>query len=371
MSGGRQRGPDQLRGLLLTLVIFGHTYAAGISGDPSKWIIYGFHMPLFFGISGWLLTGSSLTRRSVPELLGYYWKRMLWQWLVVSLAFGYWKGALPSTARGTLDVLFFEPLFHLWFVPALVLMVVITQVVLRSGCGWRTLAAVAAGTFIVFELPIGKQYIPESLTSLDHRYSAYFIWFLLGFAVRNAGWSWLRSRAVQLGAAALAVTGLAVYASAFGGGAWTRDIGFAALNTGLIILLPLMLDALRAPLPLIGDAMARLGRGSLWIYLLHPFATEVWRPHDDGGLLGRGAGVLITVAIVGVSVALSHLLGGRRASVPAPSAPSAQHASQAAQPDPVRTADVRRLDLDDERHAPQPGTVHTGHDPVTSVRRRH
>ncbi len=324
MGGGRQRGPDQLRGLLLTLVIYGHTYAAGIADDRSKWIIYGFHMPLFFGLSGWLLTRSSLIDRSLPELLARYWRRMIWQWLLVSVVFGLWKGKLPAGPAGTVRILVLDPLFHLWFIPALLGMLVITQIVLRAGCGWPTLAMAAGFSFVLFELPVGRDHIPESLRGLDYRYGAYFVWFMLGFAVRNAiPASWLRRRTVRCAGIALAAGGAGVYISAFPAGPWQRDIGFAALNTGLILLLPLLISALERPLPLIGEAMTRIGRGSLWIYLLHPFVTETFRHHDRESWRWRLAAALITAAIAGICAAASQVLsrsasGPGRSGRPAP-----------------------------------------------------
>ena len=44
-------GIDRAKGLLMFLVIYGHTFSMGVDQDVTKWIIYGFHMPAFLYLS--------------------------------------------------------------------------------------------------------------------------------------------------------------------------------------------------------------------------------------------------------------------------------------------------------------------------------
>jgi fucose 4-O-acetylase-like acetyltransferase len=78
-------GPDQLKGILMVLVIFGHTFWQGVGDSWTKWMIYGFHMPMFLFLSGYMISMARFGTRPWGELLRHYWKRMLAAWLVVSV----------------------------------------------------------------------------------------------------------------------------------------------------------------------------------------------------------------------------------------------------------------------------------------------
>ncbi len=94
----RSAGPDQLKALLLILVIFGHTFAESIDESFTKWVIYGFHMPAFLFLSGYLLRTERLRERDYPQLLTDYSRRMIAPWLVVSVL---WQALWASSRWST------------------------------------------------------------------------------------------------------------------------------------------------------------------------------------------------------------------------------------------------------------------------------
>lgn len=80
-------GIDYLKGLLLLFVFLGHLLPGTLSENFVRYLIYSFHMPLFIGISGALLTPASLARSSLRQLVARYFGRMLLPWLVACVVY--------------------------------------------------------------------------------------------------------------------------------------------------------------------------------------------------------------------------------------------------------------------------------------------
>lgn len=129
----RDRAIDVAKGLGMLLVIFGHTNYQ----EPGLTIIYSFHMPLFFAISGMLFGGDryptfgAFLRRKVKTLivpfLLYAAVTLVFTGAVELLEHGFSEGYLPDMlktagrsliARRSADFPYNAPL---WFVPCLFL----------------------------------------------------------------------------------------------------------------------------------------------------------------------------------------------------------------------------------------------------------
>jgi fucose 4-O-acetylase-like acetyltransferase len=302
----RGPGPDQLKAILLTFVIFGHTFAQPESGDLGKWLIYGFHMPAFLFLSGYLLDADRLQARSWPRLVAHYWRRMLAAWLVVSLLYlAVFDQDAYATVPHALRTLVLTPVWHLWYVPALFLAVVMTRLLRDARVA---LVMIAVFGMLAFETPLPS--VPLGIhTHVDHRYLGYFGWFLLGFAVRNG---WLRVPAAGWRVAAIVVGGCG-WVAGFYGHAWTGDVGFIVLNIGAVLSVPAVLGLLSSPLPMVGGALTRIGRYSLWVYLLHPFVTGPFQiPVDRPILEQRVAGLLVTAGVLVTAAGLAWAVERRR-----------------------------------------------------------
>ncbi|MFD2793228.1 acyltransferase family protein [Promicromonospora vindobonensis] len=303
MNGTRHDpGPDQLKGILLVLVIFGHTFWQGVGDSWTKWMIYGFHMPMFLFLSGYMISMARFGTRPWGDLLRHYWKRMLAAWLVVSVL---WLALEEPDAftdvQSFVEVLLLRPAFHLWYVPMLFLSVLLLRLLgrpLNSSAWARTalgLAAVAGA--LLFQTPLKELVPPIVLDNVDARYAGYFVWVLLGVALRN-GWLpriglwWL---------APLVVVGLAarswVYVSD-AAGPWWSVVAFTVLSLGASLCVPPLRDALRSRLPIVGEALGTVGKHSLYVYLLHPFVTDALQTPEVGWLRSLVLGAAVTVAIL-------------------------------------------------------------------------
>lgn len=84
----RKFGVDVYKGILMLLVIKGHLYNVYVYEDPIKWFIYGFHMPAFVALSGYLLNVNSLQNSTYAEVINKYGKSLLLPWLIAT--FAYW-----------------------------------------------------------------------------------------------------------------------------------------------------------------------------------------------------------------------------------------------------------------------------------------
>ncbi|HWC79375.1 MAG TPA: acyltransferase [Pseudonocardiaceae bacterium] len=307
----RSAGPDQFKAILLTLVIFGHTYTQLQTQDFGKWLIYGFHMPAFLFLSGFLLDADRLRARPIGEFLKHYWKRMLAGWLVVSVVYLllFDRGAFDS-APHAVTALALTPAFHLWYVPVLFTAVLATRLAGHVRAGRIALIAVAVLGMAVFETPLNPMLVPSFVAGhLDHRYFGYYGWFLLGFAVRN-GWLRMPARAWRLAAI---VVGGAGWVAGYFGHEWAGDVGFIVLNIGVTLCVPAMVNRLATPLPWIGAGLVRIGRYSLWVYLLHPFITGSLQVSPARPVIEqRVAGLALTAAILVVSAAVTIPLARRR-----------------------------------------------------------
>lgn len=116
---------DSLKGFLILLVILGHILIGSLSESLPRYLIYGFHMPLFLAVSGYLVSRKTLEEPDFGGLFARYGARLLLPWAVAFLIY-----VLPQIARArhvspgqTLLSNVLYPWFHLWYVPAFFLMV--------------------------------------------------------------------------------------------------------------------------------------------------------------------------------------------------------------------------------------------------------
>jgi acyltransferase len=305
----RTSGPDVLKGALMVLVVFGHTIPEGVGGSFTKWLIYGVHMPAFMFLSGYLVTVASLRRRTYPQFLRHYWRRMLLPWLVVSLVWGYTFGTFSRDhlLRSLLELVI-RPQWHLWYVPVLFAILSLAWVAVRLRSPAVVLGTAAVIGTVVWATPLAHDLVGTPSDRLgDPHYFTFVVWFALGLALRNGTF-----RAAADGRAALTgigVSGLVMYATAYwlGGDAagWAQSIGFLALNTALVILVVPWAVARLSRTVSDDSFLAFAGRHSLWIYLLHPFATEPVHDLDLPTLPQRLLALTVTAAVFGV-VALAY-----------------------------------------------------------------
>ncbi len=125
-----------VKGLLILLVILGHVVKGGLNENLIRFVIYAFHMPLFLFVSGFLFNVDKIKDFSFGQLWTKYYKRMIKPWLIAL----FFYAVLITTPEYSdfrtfvtkiLSNLFF-PYYHLWYVPALFLMICIVYIVSKT-----------------------------------------------------------------------------------------------------------------------------------------------------------------------------------------------------------------------------------------------
>ena len=306
-------GPDQLKGMLLVLVIFGHTFWQDVGDSWTKWMIYGFHMPMFLFLSGYMISMARFDTRPWGELLRHYWKRMVAAWLVVSVL---WllvqdPGAFDGV-RSFLETLLLRPAFHLWYVPMLLLSVLLLRLLARplnsSAAARAALGVAAVVGALLFQTPL-KELVPQLvLDNVDARYAGYFVWVLLGVAVRN-GWIPRLDPSWWVPLIVLGLVGRSWVYTSDAAGPWWSVAAFTVLSLGTALSVPLLRDALRTPLPVLGEGLRTVGQYSLYVYLLHPFVTDALHTPEVGWVRSLLIGAAVTVTILVASYVVAGVLG--------------------------------------------------------------
>lgn len=126
----RNHSVDAVKGVLIFLVVVGHVLLGTLDEKILRYVIYSFHMPAFFFVSGYLLNVEKLQNQKYTEMFGKYWHRMLFEWLiawVIYTAFAIHNDFnIKSFAHSIVS-----PYYHLWFVPSLFMMISMVWVLAR------------------------------------------------------------------------------------------------------------------------------------------------------------------------------------------------------------------------------------------------
>lgn len=234
--GARRSGPDAVKGALIVAVVLGHMIDAPLVESFPKWLLYGFHMPAFLVLAGWLLGPERLAAMTWTEAGRRYGVRMVLPWLGLSVLWS--SGSL-----------LLRPFHHLWFVPAFLLALAVCRWALRAG--WAVEAVSVAAWAASVAVAVSGVVLP-----FDHRYVTSLAWVALGLHLRAGG----RAAPWWVG-----VLGGVVYVAAF----WIDpQLGAVAMLVLNLAAAPLFLRLAQREWR--AEPLEVVGRWSLWIYLLHP-----------------------------------------------------------------------------------------------------
>lgn len=262
MATQRNYAIDWLKGALMLLVMLGHLSGTGVNYSPFKWTLYGFHMPMFMALSGYMLNIEKLRSDSFGALFGRYWARMILPWLVVFIV------ALPLvvshiTPAAALQYAL-KPWNHLWFVPVLFATIVLGVALPLSRTALMAISLpIGLGMWAALQV-FGFDY---TVIPFDIRYIIMPGFFFFGLWLRTAnlhiGW-WM----VPVFAVSLALWG------------W----GYSAQHhPALLAIYPAMTLSSAALIPLITRLPIRtlwieaIGAESLFFYLHHPWIFNIAR----------------------------------------------------------------------------------------------
>jgi len=262
----RQRNDsiDQFRGLLIVLVILGHLFEVTHRHPFVTWLGFGFRMPVFIGLTGYLFNLDRARAEPLFVLLRRYYRRLILPWMAASLV--YLLLARPFDWFIPLHVIV-RPPYHLWFVPVMLAFVIMSW---ASRLRPRMMLAVAIPISVIGMIVFGvgheiRQYyawVP------DRRYFIFPAYFTLGLCVaRRPSLTWARYVA-----AFLVPIALLWWAWLYNHPSQIQEaLAELLLCMPLIYLIPKIREYdLHFPF------LTAIGRESLFVYLWHPLALGIW-----------------------------------------------------------------------------------------------
>lgn len=132
----RNNNIDILKGILILLVIVGHVINGSVENSFLKYSIYSFHMPLFIGISGYLLNTNKIKKLNFIKLINKYLLRTVIPWVIAVFfyffLFEFFKGIEISFFKRLFES-FILTFYHLWYIPAFLSWIIITWIQLKIG----------------------------------------------------------------------------------------------------------------------------------------------------------------------------------------------------------------------------------------------
>jgi acyltransferase len=286
---------DAIKGFLICLVFAGHLFVEPVTENPWKWIIYGFHMPLFLGLGALLLNFERLRTISLGELCTRYFHRMLLPWVIACVVYTsvvlYQEGLTLKHVVSHIVV----PWYHLWYIPVFFVYIVITAVLPLSR--WQLFA----GSFVFSLMAMILLGINANEGILPHKVQVllgvpalylYLVFFFAGGVAGSPEIRMLLTRYRFLVWVAPAVL-LPLWSAFF---YWRMPVVmvpvFLIMNFLMIFSLPIFIESWTVEIPIIN----RIGRNSLFYYLWHPALIFLMKacfyPH-----VSASVAVLVTTAV--------------------------------------------------------------------------
>jgi fucose 4-O-acetylase-like acetyltransferase len=275
---------DSLRGWLIVLVMLGHLVLGSVHENIIRYSIYAFHMPLFIGLTGYLINPDSLRKSSFFATLMRYWWRVL---LPFAFAYVFFTGILAFHAyeEGRISAklllsFIHTPYYHLWFIPTLVLWVLAfgTLVKLRFPIVYALVFFLLL-SLLWAALPKSAQW--EFLApAMSKKVIYFFSFFLFGAWLRTRGSRKLRTLFGQFKILPMVlITACAgLYLINIGADkSLLKAVVWLILN---LALLTLLIDSATSNTSTKASVAANIGRNSLPIYLWHMLPMFILKGFD-------------------------------------------------------------------------------------------
>jgi fucose 4-O-acetylase-like acetyltransferase len=262
---------DIAKGIAIILVVYGHCLRGLIAANiipansaliPTDYVVYTFHMPLFFLLSG-LFFRQSLQKNETAFWIGKL-RLIVYPYFLWSLVQGCIQiilaqsGAVNNPLKpDRLIHILWEPISPFWFLYALFFCNVISRAVIRFRAEAVLLAALVM-FLLTFHFHAG--------TLQDIAYG--FLYFTLGILANSRGWlnripaSWTSAGLITAGFVAVAYGSLALGVP--------ERLPFAAALLGIVATLAICnAMAASAASDAVARALASVGRYSMSIYVMH------------------------------------------------------------------------------------------------------
>lgn len=290
---------DRAKGIGILLVVIGHSTqylytdkaALALTG-----LIYSFHMPLFFMLSG-IFAEHSLTKRGTSEFVIDKVRTIVYPYVIWSIFEGAYRYALGKTTGFTdfqgvrqISAIYYKPIYHYWFLYALAVCFFLFAAIYRLPKAMKPLAvlsAIAAAAFMLSGL------LPHYIVRQIAESLIYFVAGIhLSRAMGVAGSSGPSTSGIAAGLGALFLFGSVLNFVGLAPDAprIVQVLGFASIGIAFTSVVSALIPG-ESP---VGRSLTYLGRISMAIYIFHipPMALAKFIM-DSQGITGLLPHVLV------------------------------------------------------------------------------
>lgn len=187
-------GIDIWKGILIIFVFLSHVIPGEIRTSFGRYFIYSFHMPLFVGISGYLLKVDSF-RYDWKNIIYKLSFRLLIPWAIVVFLYNMVNNSGQFILRDFLHS-YIWPYYHLWYVPAYFFYYFCTLLIwkITEKCGEKriwillgiSLIISICSKFQIWEYLKMPGLINRLFEYAEHDFKPfYYIYFVLGVCLRH------------------------------------------------------------------------------------------------------------------------------------------------------------------------------------------
>lgn len=283
---------DVIKGFLLTLVIAGHIMLSDPNAPSIRGFIYFFHMPLFIAISGYL-SYKSLMNYDMPGAIRKSLVRMGLPYVIAFLIYSS-LSALKSSDSYSLQnaaLVFIYPYYHLWYVPAIIIYIVLSKSILSLSKSLPIFVGASLSASFYFGDFLHRDAMKDSLTYMgDKRFYYYWCFFCVGLlCYRYRELNLRRWVAIPL---SLGIAVWLLYAAPS-----SRLFTWALYLISTIIMILAMFNAIESRPGFRSKFFERVGESSLPIYLWHVLPIVVSRALFQGVTYYVASIIGVTVVI--------------------------------------------------------------------------
>jgi fucose 4-O-acetylase-like acetyltransferase len=285
---------DDLKGILILLVIIGHLVLGTLDDNLLRYTIYTFHMPLFMAIGGYLLNLEKLQKMNIVELWNKYVFRLIVPWVIAVFVFYCVRNYAHFSFIALLKE-FAYPFYHLWFIPAFLLFIFIHWIFLKTKLPVFYLLIFAFTINILLKTVSFENNLMRVV--LHTVRPSFFFYFCLAVCLKVYSVN-VKGKYLSL---LLLITTLLNFYFFFNHNVLLKNINAWILNSCLVILTLTNLTKLSIPF---SKFFSWLGINSLAIYLWHIFPILLSRKLTIWG----GYYYLLTIISIIICTGLIYIL---------------------------------------------------------------
>lgn len=184
---------DFLKGILILSVVIGHVLVGPPRENIVRYMIYSVHMPMFIGISGYLVNVFKLKDKGIVELLRKYSTRVIIPWVIAvnvywiiqnigDISGGHYTG---KEIIGKYISAYYDPWFHLWYIPAFLVYICLTWMFVKGLSKCFDESHTLVGLMLIAILLSAVAFLRPDPT-IKLYYYVFFVWgILLRYLLNN------------------------------------------------------------------------------------------------------------------------------------------------------------------------------------------